>query len=88
DGTITSFDPKGSKSTLGRAINAQGTVVGSFEDSGGADHGFVRAPDGTIAPVDIPGAMSIEVEGINKKGVIVGDYTDSGYMLHGFVLSP
>jgi hypothetical protein len=41
-GTITTFDVPGSTGKLGLAINPLGVITGTFFDSNGVPHGFVR----------------------------------------------
>ena len=49
------------------AINASGTVAGSYCDSAGC-HGFVRTADGTISSFDVPSALGFVVVGIDGAG--------------------
>jgi len=85
DGTITTFDPHGSKGTSGDAINKQGVIAGSYQDSGGTSHGFVRAVDGTITAFDPPGSEGTGAFGISGSK-ITGYYFD-GSTDHGFLRS-
>ncbi len=63
---------------------SEGRLVGSYIDTDGLYHTYVRTPDGEYRSVDIPNAAQIEfvlVHGINKAGVyvtrskLVGDVT-------------
>src|SRR5689334_17399358 len=53
DGTITSFDVPGARSTLPIAINNVGNVVGIYK--GSQSGGFIRAADGTFTTFAIAG---------------------------------
>src|SRR5256885_15133523 len=53
------FDAPGAGTAHGQgtsalAISAAGGIVGTYTDSGGACHAFVRNPDGTFATFDSP----------------------------------
>src|SRR5580693_7292071 len=94
--TFTSFDPKGSVSTLipvVSALNQEGEVTGTYRDASGVFHGFVRAANGTITEYNVKGAgtgsgQGTIPEGINLLGEITGQYVDSSGANHGFVRSP
>jgi probable HAF family extracellular repeat protein len=68
------------------AINDRGEVVGTYDDSGGTEHGFLY-DNGAFTTLDVPGAVSrygIGVAAINDRGEVVGSYfTSSGE--HGFI---
>jgi probable HAF family extracellular repeat protein len=44
DGSITTFDPKGSTDTTPTAINDKGEITGWYADASGQLHGFLRTP--------------------------------------------
>jgi hypothetical protein len=44
DGTVTSFDPKGSIDTAAYGVNDSGAITGYYVDNNYVDHGFVRTP--------------------------------------------
>ena len=44
DGTITTFDPKGSTDTNPLSINKSGAITGWYADASGQIHGFLRTP--------------------------------------------
>ncbi len=53
---------------------SEGRLVGSYIDTDGLYHTYVRTPDGEYRSIDIPNAEQIEfvlVHGINKAGVYV-----------------
>jgi hypothetical protein len=63
-----------------------GAVVGSYTDSSGVGHGYLRY-HGTFTTIDFPGAIFTFTGAGNPKGDIVGLYTDSGGVNHAFLLS-
>jgi hypothetical protein len=77
-GTITSFDvPNPSKTVLTtqtrpETIDALGNVAGTFVDSNGAYHVFLRTNKGHFTTYDIPGSQSIVVTRLNNSGLIGG----------------
>lgn len=77
-----SFDYPGATATRGMGINAQGDIVGSFDDSNGT-HGFVFE-NGRFRALDVAGASSTQAKSINSRGEIVGYYLDAASNLHGF----
>lgn len=80
NGTFTTFDPTGIPSEVEIVIpemSANGTVAGTYTDSGGVYHGFLMNSDGTITILDAPGAGTASEEGteitdINSNGVLAG----------------
>lgn len=88
DGVFQSYDVPGSLVTAIWDINPGQEFVGTYLDSGGHRHGFLRLPDGSARiNVDYPGAAATIAFGINPDGVIVGQYAASG-RVHGFVAVP
>ncbi|HLW69968.1 MAG TPA: hypothetical protein VKS22_05040 [Candidatus Binataceae bacterium] len=92
NGTVTTFDPVGSVSTVPHGLNNKNIVVGRYYDSGGVVHGFVyflNHPASSFT-YDYPGATQTSLNGINDNGYIAGRYTDSSNVAHGFIahLSP
>ena len=72
-------------STVARAINAQGTVAGSFQDGPITTRGFLRAADGTFETFAPPDATSVTPVAINGHGTIAGEFNDSHGSEHAFV---
>jgi hypothetical protein len=70
-GTIATFDPVGSATTIATSINRSGTVAGIYEGSN-AYHGFLRAADGSYTTFDIGTDSLDDVTGINKKNSTTG----------------
>ncbi len=87
---FTEFEAPGAgtgplQGTVGLGINTAGTIAGSYIDSSGVFHGFVRAAKGTITGFDASGAQRTLGWGINTAGVITGAYEDTSGVYHGFV---
>ena len=81
DGTFTTFDPTGSGAQIEIVvpfqINASGAVAGTYLDTNGVYHGFLRDPNGSITILDAPGGGTAAEEGtdllgINASGTIAG----------------
>ena len=98
DGTITKFDVPaaatgpglGTTTFWAQCVNPAGTMTGSYMDSNGAFHGFVRAPDGTITTFDAPGAGTASGQGtytwaINPAGTTVGASLDNNGVYHALI---
>jgi probable HAF family extracellular repeat protein len=81
---FSTIDYPGALATRALGINAEGTMVGAFDDSE-TTHGFVLR-DGRFAALDFPGATSTLARSINDRGEIVGFYFDSDSNVHGFYL--
>jgi len=56
------------------SMNLEGTITGSYEDTQGLEHGFVRNPYGTITSFDPPRGVQTTATSINDNGVIAGFY--------------
>jgi hypothetical protein len=77
-------------------INPAGVIAGSYSDSSGVYHGFVRAANGTITTFDAPGAgtgpgqgtFTASASGINPEGTVTGNYVDANNVNHGYVRAP
>ena len=69
--------------TLPSGINDAGTIVGSYIDSNGIEHGFIDY-GGNFTTLDVPASLGgaatnavvTEVSGINNAGEVVGFYGD------------
>ncbi len=86
DYSYTSITYPGATSTWAYGVNDAGTVVGYYEDSKYAYHGFSFS-NGTYSAIDYPGAYYTWAYGINNDGMIVGQYVDMKSKYHGFTLS-
>jgi probable HAF family extracellular repeat protein len=76
---FTTIDPPQSGFTIAFGINDHLKIVGTYYDSGGLGHGFLRNQDGRFVNIDHPQAQTVngfgtEARGINSAGLIVGDY--------------
>ncbi len=76
--SIEPFDVPGASATSPQAVNAFGKITGTYADSSGQLHGFVRSPFGTITSFDAPSVGVQELGGgtspsaINAVGQIAG----------------
>jgi hypothetical protein len=86
DGTITEYDTPKEWFGPGCAMNADGSVVSSYNTS--TPEGYLRAPSGTITTLPIADSKETIPTGINAKNVIAGWFADdvSPYHTHGFLL--
>lgn len=80
--SFETIDYPGTIATPALGINAQGVVVGSFDDNNGT-HGFVLE-DGRFRVIDVAGSSATQVKCMNARGEAVGYYLDSDFNLHGF----
>ncbi|HWC19303.1 MAG TPA: hypothetical protein VG498_19990 [Terriglobales bacterium] len=90
NGTFTTLDVPVAGSTFTQIddINAQGDVVGAYEDGDGHGHGFVIRK-GIFTTLDFPGAVGTNAWGINSAGQVVGRYhLTRGGATHGFLAEP
>jgi len=65
------------------AINDRGQIVGSFRDSSGVYHGFLKQGE-TYTAIDVPGATDTFPLGINNSGTVVGQFANLSGMPEGF----
>ena len=64
----------GAVKTYADFVNAAGVIVGSYEDTDGMPHGFMRNPDGSFITIDVPDTPDLRfifVNAINDVGVVV-----------------
>jgi hypothetical protein len=91
-GTVetANFNIPASVRTYPLYINDLGQVAGSWYDSAGKEHGFLRDANGSIQLFDAPGAgpLGTQMNGWNVRGWKSGHYWDANNYEHGFVLSP
>jgi hypothetical protein len=92
-GTYTEIEPPGALDSAQGFINDRGQVAGLFQDSTGAQRGFVFHA-GKYTIYDFPhGPGTIEIDGINNAGRVVGVYLDPvkairrGFLFNGTTLS-
>jgi hypothetical protein len=86
----TNFSIPGAASVYPFAINDLGAVVGTWYDSSGMAHGFIRNVLGKISTFDVPGAgyTGSVAFGLNNLGWISGHFWDANDYEHGYILSP
>jgi hypothetical protein len=100
NGMITEFSAKGAGNGSGQGtftagvdgINHAGTVPGTYADSGGVFHSFVRSAKGVMTKFAVSGAgtgsgQGVIVSGINTAAEVAGVYIDSAGADHGYVLA-
>ncbi|HVE72501.1 MAG TPA: hypothetical protein VNI54_14145 [Thermoanaerobaculia bacterium] len=86
--TFTTIEFPGFASvTVPLSINNHGDIVGFYDDSNGAIHGYLRRNGGDFVSVDFPGSVGTSALSINDRGDIVGTYFDPAGFQHGFLLS-
>jgi probable HAF family extracellular repeat protein len=83
-GTWTTIDVPGSTHTAAYKINDAGQIVGFYNDSTYAAHGFLYSA-GTFTTIDYPGSTGTYALGVNNSGSIVGVYGATNQGTHGFV---
>jgi hypothetical protein len=66
-------------------INDSDEITGSYWDSTGMQHGFLRTPDGSFVTIDPQGSAGTLPEGVNDSGAITGFYADASGVYHGFL---
>ena len=84
DGQFTPFDYPGAAATAAWDASPSGAIVGVYQDSEGAAHGFLLE-DGEFTSIDFPDALATRAFGINARGDIVGNYVDANRRTHAFV---
>jgi hypothetical protein len=95
EGKFTVFEATGAGTGAGQGtgcysdcpvgLNDAGVITGSYQDSNGIQHGFVRSPEGAFKTIDPSGSVGTQPESINDAGTIVGYYVDASDVFHGFV---
>ena len=85
--TFTTVDFPGFASvTAPLSMNNHGDVVGYYDDSTGALHGYLLPNGGDFVRLDFPGAVGTFAATINDRGDIAGVYFDAAGFQHGFLL--
>jgi hypothetical protein len=80
---FTTISFPGSKATMALGLTDAGEVVGTYQDSAGAYHGFTDI-GGTFATLDAPSSASTQASGVNDSNKVVGAYSDAKGAVHGF----
>ena len=81
----------GAINTYGDFVNAAGAVVGSYIDTDGMPHGFIRNPDGSFTTIDLPTMPNLEflfVNTITDAGVIGFRAKAVNDILRSYILLP
>lgn len=91
---FTPIDFPGAVLTNAQGINAQGEIVGFYNDTTGRTHGFVQS-GGHLRSIDYPNSVATQALGIGPTGDIVGTYQRTGEQgpiagaipIHGFLMT-
>ncbi len=87
DGTITTFNPPNSMYIWAAVIEDSGEILGSFQDTNGFSHGYIRNTEGGIQVYDINGSQSFTtVYAANHDAVVAGTYYN-GTNQYGFIMN-
>src|ERR1700730_2313174 len=73
---FSTLDIPGARIIDPTGINNRGQIVGRYDDSTGAEHGFFFGA-GAITIINVPGASSTIATGINNRAEIVGFFSNS-----------
>jgi hypothetical protein len=85
DGTITTLTLPDGTPLQGQSINAAGEISGSYVDSAGGVHGFLRHRDGRVEVFDA--GPQTRPESLNEEGSLTGNYVEPGNNTYGFLRS-
>lgn len=86
NGAVTTIDDPDGQTTIPRAINDAGQIVGTYQISPGElfEHAFLLN-HGSYATIDPPAhGQIVFATGVNNSGQIVGSFTGSNDVYHGF----
>ena len=81
----------GAVNTYGDFVNAAGAVVGSYVDTDGIPHGFIRHPDGSFITIDLPTMPNLQflfVNTITDLGVVGFRAKAADDILRSYILMP
>jgi len=81
----------GAVNTYGDFVNAAGAVVGSYVDTDGMPHGFIRHPDGSFTTIDLPTMPNLQflfVNTITDLGLIGFRAKAANDILRSYILLP
>lgn len=86
---FTTFKISGAVQTFPAAVNNSGVIVGIYQDSSAAYHGFMLSGK-KATTIDDPNGTNTECQGVNLNGAIsiVGFYTNSSGNSVGFLYTP
>jgi hypothetical protein len=81
--TFTPFDVPGSAATYPRVVNNNGDIAGTFTDTSGNTHGFIRSANGiftTFDPCNGVCSNPFSIAGINDLGQVAGVTQNGGFV--------
>lgn len=84
DGEFIPFDYPDAAFTAAWDINPSGAIVGVYQESTGAAHGFLL-DDAEFLSINFPGALDTRAFGINARGDVVGNYVDASRRTRAFI---
>ena len=82
------YQGTGCPSDCPTSLNDFGAIMGTYIDTNGVLHGYLRSPNGNITTVDPVGSVFTWSSAINDLGAITGYYADVNDVYHGFVAVP
>lgn len=87
--TFQTVDYPGAVVSFPLGINNNRQIAGTYIDTGGVSHGYVRTA-GTFATIDVPGALMVpgagaSAGGINDRGDVAGLYYGQDGYQHGYI---
>jgi hypothetical protein len=90
NGRFAAIAAPGSTDTIPNAINNAGEIAGTWYDSAGLHHGFLRDAGGNYTSIDAAGAGTSEHQGtfgivISPSGDVGGFYQDANDVYHGYL---
>jgi hypothetical protein len=88
-GNFGNFDavPGGSSGVFPVAINLAGQIAGTYYNSDGVSHSFIRDSSGNITTFVVTGATGTRAVDMNDSGIIVGQWTNNVFNTQGFLRS-
>jgi hypothetical protein len=66
------------------SINTHADIAGTYIDTGGLSHGYLRHADGSVEAIDYPGGNNTQGFGVNDRGTVIGQYSDAAGVVHAF----
>jgi uncharacterized membrane protein len=66
------------------SINTHADVAGTWIDTSGMSHGYLRHHDGTVETLDYPGGNNTTGYGVNDRGTVIGLYSDAAGVSHAY----
>jgi uncharacterized membrane protein len=66
------------------SINTHADIAGTFVDTSGESHGYLRHADGSVETLDYPGGNNTTGYGVNDRGTVIGLYSDAAGVVHAY----